>query len=513
MAKTPSIKLYNLVKSLSGSEKRYFKLFVTTKEKGNNKYARLFDAIDAQIAFDDEELRQSIYGDAPIETRKYSELKSYLYDLILKSLQSYDEKSSVDYKLKNMLLAVRTLFKRSLFEDCKDILKKAKKTAREYEDFNTLIEILDWEKRIAYTQTDIAFLDKELNRISDEEKKYIEQLNNVSAYRSVFFKILVSLRKDYYGKSDQQKKELERAVGSPLMKSIEEASSNKAKILFYRIQSIYFFANSEFNKFYDTSKLLLNFMENNDRLLKEDVSEYISALNNHIVSCGILKNYKEVRGTLEKLSKVRPITKDDTVKIGRQYYMNKFRLCITSGEFAEGLEELKKHLKEIEKADKKLFNKNSFYFQYFCIYFGSEDFNSALNVLNEWLSVMAGSVERKDLQSLARILNLIIHYELGNTILLDSLLRSTYRYLNKENRLSEIEKKLMNFIKEANQIQSKKENKQALEKLRADFEGLSNTPAYGIFGIFDLDAWIESKITGESFASVVQKKFKERAPA
>ena len=508
MAKTPSNKLFKLIKSLSGSEKRYFKLFITTKDKGHNKYAQLFDAIDAQIEFDEEALRHSIYGSKTIETRKYSELKSYLYDLILRSLQSYDEKSSVDYKLKNMLLGVRTLFKRSLFEDCKDILKKAKKAASGYEDFNTLIEILDWEKKIAYAQTDIAFLDKELDRISGEEKKYLEQLNNISAYRSVFFKILVSLRKEVYSKSDQQKKELERAIRSPLMKNIDSALSIKAKILFYRIESIYFFSSSAFNKFYESSKVLSSLMENNSWMLKEDVSEYISALSNHIVSCGILGKYAEVRETLDKLKKIRPITKDDSVKISRQYYMNKFRLCINSGEFAEGREELKKHLKEIEKADRKLFNKNSFYFQYFCIYFGSKDYNSALKVLNEWMDVMTGSVERKDLQSLARILNLIIHYELGNTILLDSLLRSTYRYLNKENRLSEIEKRIMNYIKEAGQSQSRKENRKALEKLKADFEDLSNTPTSGgIFGIFDLEAWIESKISGKSFAEVVQQKF------
>ena len=509
MAKTPSSKLFNLVKSLSGSEKRYFKLFVSSKERGNNKYGQLFDAIDVQTKFDDEALRQVIYGNEPIETRKYSELKSYLYDLILKSLQSYDEKASVDYKLKNMLLGVRTLFKRSHFEDCKDILRKAKKIATEYEDFNTLIEILDWEKKIAYTQTDIAFLDKELDRISEEEKKYLLQLKNISEYRSIFFKILVSLRKDVYNRSDKQKLYLQEVIKDTLMESIEKATSFNAKLLFYRIESIYYFSLSQFHKFYESSKKLLTLMEDNVQALKEDVSEYISALNNHIVSCGILKNYTEVRETLDKLISVEPLTKDDSVKISRQYYMNKFRLCITSGEFEEGAVELKKHLKEIEKADKKLYNKNSFYLQYFCIYFGSKDYDNALGILNEWMSEMSGSVERKDLQSLSRILNLIIHYELGNTVLLDSLLRSTYRFLNKENRLSELEKKFINFIKEAVQVQSKKQNKQALEQLKSEFEGLSKLPDYGIFDLFDINAWLESKISGQRFAEVVKKKFQE----
>ena len=93
MPKTPSSKLYNLVKSLSGSEKRYFKIFVNSQGSKDNKYLQLFDAIDVQEEFDDELLKALVYGEEPIQSRKYSELKAYLYELILRSLQSYDEKS------------------------------------------------------------------------------------------------------------------------------------------------------------------------------------------------------------------------------------------------------------------------------------------------------------------------------------------------------------------------------------------------------------------------------------
>ena len=245
-------------------------------------------------------------------------------------------------------------------------------------------------------------------------------------------------------------------------------------------------------------------------MLKEDVSEYISALNNHIISCGRLGKFTEVRGTLDKLNKVKPITTDDELKIHRQYFMNKFRLCISTGEFEEGGKELKRHLKAVEEFDQKLFIKANFYFQYFCIYFGIGNFKEALNSLNDWLK-MSESVERKDLQSLARILNLIIHYELGNTMLLDSLLRSTYRYLNKANRLSAFERKMMNFIKEASKPHSKKEMQQILETLKQDFEELSRQPSYGVFDLFDIIAWLESKINGKPYAEVVKYRFQQQS--
>ena len=505
MAKTPSNKLFHLVKSLSGSEKRYFKLFVSAKENGNNKYDQLFDAIDTQAEFNDDALRLTIYGDEPIETRKFSELKAYLYDLILKSLQSYDEKSSVDYKLKNMLLGVRTLFKRSHFDDCKDILKKAKKLALTYEDFNSLIEILDWEKKIAHTQTDISFLDKELDRIAIEERKYLQQLINISNYKNTFFKILVSLRKDV-SRSERQNKALQDLISDPLFGNEEQAGSYKSKILLYRSTSLYHFSRSDFNTFHIDCAKLVQLMESNEKMLKEDVSEYISVLNNYIISCGVLNKFEEINTALDKLKNITPITLDDAAKIHRQYYLNKLKLCITSGQFEEGLAEMKNHLKEIEKFDQNQFLKNNFYFYYFNIHFGNEDFDGALAWINKWL-MLPDSSDMNDLQGLARILNLIVNYEIGNTILLESLLRSTHRYLKNENQLSALEKRIIDFIKQMNNPLTKKEKKEAFSGLREDYKKISTDQHIGVLENFDFDAWFASKINNRKFAEEVKLKF------
>ena len=73
MPKTPSHKLFNLVKSLSGSEKRYFKLFVNKNQTGkDNKYILLFDALDTQENYDDEALREIVYPNQTIQSRKFS---------------------------------------------------------------------------------------------------------------------------------------------------------------------------------------------------------------------------------------------------------------------------------------------------------------------------------------------------------------------------------------------------------------------------------------------------------
>jgi len=511
MPKTPSNKLFNLVNSLSGSEKRYFKLFVNKNQTGkHNKYILLFDSIDAQDVYDDEALRKIVYSNEPIQSRKFSELKNYLYELILKSLQGYDEKTSIEYKLKGMLLSIKVLFKRSHFEECKEMMQKAKKLAVRYEAFEHMLEILTWEKKIAYTQIDVNFLDKELDRIQEEEKQYLSQLEDLSVYQNIFFKVLISGKQNALLRSEDKIKYLKEILDHPLMQNVEKAKAHRAKILFHRIKSIYFYSLSDYEEFYQSGKKILEVMESKPHLLQEDVSEYISALSNFTHSCNFLNKNKEVEKCLDKFLKIKSLTVDDELKIHRQYYQNKFNLCLRKGDFEEAEKELDKHLVEVERFDKKLFERGSFYFTYFYIYFGNEDHEKALENLNEWLN-LPRSVEREDLQSLARILNLMIHYEMKNTILLESLLRSTQRFLNKRDRMYKFEKEMLGVIQSSMKVHTEKELREAFIQLKNELENLSKIPSENaMFEYFNFSAWIESKINNKSFAESIKELYEKK---
>lgn len=508
MPKTPSSKLYDLIKSLSGSEKRYFKLSVRGDER-DNKYLRLFEAIEKQDEFDEESLKQEIYGNEPIESRKYSELKSYLYDLVLRALQQYDEKGSIDARLKAYLLDIRVLFKRSHFGECFERMQKARKIALKYEHFTALLELLQWEKKIAYAQTNIARLDRELHRIREEEQHYLHQQELIAKYRNLLLELLIALRKDASQRSEVQAARLKTLMEDPLLKTQPAGTSYHAQVLYYRIHGVYYYSQQNFQKFFESSKTLLEFMDSQAHFLKEDVSEYISALYNFIFSCGWLKAYKELESGLDKLRNVSPITLDDELKVHRQYYMAKFSYCILKGDFAEGKKALVTHQRALEKFPDPAFRKNTFFFQYFYIHFGNGNYEEALNNLNDWLN-LTGSIERKDLQSLARVLNLILHYEMGNSLLLDSLLRSTYRYLRKQERMFKYEQLMLNFFRSLGRIAGRSEIKKVFLQLKEDLQSVFDLPSEKpMLEIFDIQSWVESKIKQKDFAEVKAERFRE----
>ncbi len=507
MPKIPSERLYSLVKSLSAPEKRYFKVFIGESHSAS-KYRRLFEAIERQEVFDDEALSGMVYPGETIGSRKYSEMKAYLYQLILKSLQSYDADTSVDFRIKRQLQSVRVLFKRARYEECKSLIARTRKLARQYEDFTSTVELLHWEKQVAYAEMDVAFFNDQLSRIDREESNCLRQLGNLSDYRNIFFKLYISIRTENFLRSEDKITYLREMIRQPLMRDPAQALSHQAKVLYHRIFTLYYYSLLDMKRFNVSGKQLLEVMESHPLLLQEDISAYISALSNFALSCGLLGDYEAVRSCLQKFKTIRPKTLDDEIKIHRSYYTYLFGLCIYTGDFRAGVTALEQHFEEIRQLDHHLFETSSFYFQYFYIYFGARDYDKALRYLNRWLG-LPKSIERQDMQSLAKIINLVLHYELGNTMLLEYLLQSTYRYLKQRERLLEFERRILQFIREALRIKTTTELRDAFSRLRAGLLELSSVPSEeAMLRYFDIISWLESKISGRDFAAVVQERYR-----
>ena len=501
MSKKHSDKLYKLIKSLSTAEKRYFKVVANKKGDSNNKYIVLFDAIDAQESFDDLTLMELVYKEEQIKSRKYSELKGYLYDVILKSLQSYDERSSVFNRISNIMSNVDVLFKRGHMQLCKEELRKAKKLASLYEDFTTLYEILKWEKWIAHTMIDVDFLQSELERIAKEESEYIGQLNLLSKYRNLFLELYLKI------KSGGKVEDVQHIVDSKLLQQ-ESFNSHRAHVICYRAKALLAYMQKHQDGFQNYSRELIRIMESKPHFLKVEVSEYISALHNYCVSCGSKRDYDELYLANEKMLDIVPLNMDDKIKIHRQYKQVYFSWCIKTGEFEKAKESLPDHFKKIATFKTKIFDDHQFYFHYAYIHFGCGDYDEALYYLNNWLN-LPNTIDNPNLQMLSRVFNLILHFELGNTILLESLIKSTYRFLKKGNHLQEIERAFLSFINSLTKAQNKKVQLQCFQKFKHQLLSISNNSEARISS-FDLMAWVDSKLLNMAFGDIVKNNLNKQ---
>jgi hypothetical protein len=510
MAKTPSQKLFQIIHHLTPAEKRYFSLRYAKSQEEDNKYIKLFNVIEKMETLNEAALQKAIYGTKKVEGKKFSELKNYCYQLILSTLQDYDNENSVEYKLKNQLLQIKSLYKRAFYEDAQIMIEKTFKLAIQYEQFETILELLRWKKQIAYAKGDIDFFDKELESIANQEKTYLEKIQNIQFYKNSFHRVYTAIRKYRLLDNKELQVVLQEVSDAEEFSGIDKAISFSAQIIYLRVWSLCSYALRDNERFYQHGKLLLELMLSKPELLKEDISEYISANSNFVVACMLTERTAETMTALENFKLVTPKTNDDKLKVHRQYYQGIFELCQNTGDFDKGYKMMHLHLKERQQFDLQVFNTQAFYYAYFYMSFGSGHYDEALDYLNEWLS-SERTVDRMDLQALAQLLSLIIHFEKGNTILLESLLRSTARYLNKRSKVTEFEREIIKFIRKASVSINRKELRELAENVKTSLVALSEDSSQGSFTqYFDFVAWIESKMTSQSFATIVQQKFQSK---
>ncbi|MCB0639413.1 MAG: hypothetical protein KDC54_22460, partial [Lewinella sp.] len=91
----------------------------------------------------------------------------------------------------------------------------------------------------------------------------------------------------------------------------------------------------------------------------------------------------------------------------------------------------------------------------------------------------------------ARVLNLLIHYELGHHALLESLLRSTPKYLRARRALYTTEKALFRYLGKLLKTVDKAEKHQLTNDFRQALDTLFQDPKERrVFDYLDLRAWL-----------------------
>ncbi|MGZ4061122.1 MAG: hypothetical protein ACXVPU_18975, partial [Bacteroidia bacterium] len=142
-----SDELHKLIKSLSQSEKRFFKIYASRHIIGDkNNYVSLFDAIAAQKNYDESSVKEKFKNER--FTDRFAAVKNYLHQLILKSMRNFHAASTIDIELKEMLIDIDFLYQKGLYKQCQKLHKKAEKLAIEADKKTRLLEILEWKAKL-----------------------------------------------------------------------------------------------------------------------------------------------------------------------------------------------------------------------------------------------------------------------------------------------------------------------------------------------------------------------------
>jgi hypothetical protein len=499
-----SNELFNLIKSLSKSEKGYFKKFSALHIIGKqNKYLKLFSLIDKQKVYDEKTVKDAFNGD-PFAVQLHV-AKNYLHKMILKSLNQYYQDSTISIRLNNLINTALILYRKGLFDESWKVLLKCKTNAIKNEKYESLLLILNLEKKLMAELYPREYSDKAIKNTAEKinvNKKILSILN--------FEDDLNKLRALYHLESITRKK-VETEPYDKIMNGSGDSIRGEefeSKLYFYEKLLFYSWAIADDLKTLEYSKKLTRLLESNPEYIKEFTNDYVSVLNMYLNAILFLKNYGEGDKIIKNLNSLKPLS----LKLQNRIQIMVFNFVLTKYIFAGQFEKCLKLIPQIEGLlkllpyDERKSNEEKFNYSLSYVYFGLGNYEIALQYINKILNDKDKNT-KIDLLSFAHILNLILHYELNNTELLPYIIKNTYRFFLRRKKLYNFEREILGFIRIIPDLMTKQQQIDAFQEIKENIIKITKDPYERIaLDYFDFISWLESKIEGKKFSDVVKHK-------
>jgi hypothetical protein len=499
--------LFQLIRTLSKNEKGYFKKYASKHTVGEqNNYIRLFDAIENQDTYDEQKIKLQFRGETFI--RHLPSEKNYLYNLILRSLGEFHSESSSEKQLRDLVHSIELLYDKGLYKQCKKLLDRAKKIAVRFEKPLARLQLHEWESKILIALAQLENLETFAGESKTEQAQLIDQFYNYSEYRRLEEKMFLLSKKSGFPRNKTERARYERIIRHPLIRNGKNATLFRSKLHFYNIQSYYHDVLGKHKESYRFRKMLVDFAEKQPHMVNDDQHRYVIALNNLLNSQDEMGLQEDCEITISKLAALK--TKSMNIRSRVFGYTWNIRMTqnITSGNFKK----LVSNAKEIEDGLKLYAHllhpefKLAFKYQFFYGYFGVGDYSNALKWINQLLNDDTAKI-RAEIYFFGRIMNLILHFEMGNTDLLAYNIRNTYRLFIKQKRLFRFETTILNFIRRSGKYNTPSELREGFFELKNQLEELQHDPyEKQTLSFFDIISWLQSKITKKSFAEIVKEK-------
>lgn len=490
--KAPTPFLYELVKSLTKSEKRYIKVQAGHGEKD---YIQLMDALLVQKAFDESRLIEENKGANFLKHLAVN--KRYLYELLLKSLTRFDQKKLED-RILTQVNAANVLIGKGLFKAALRELRKGQKVAEKFEFFELRIMLCGIEKKLLSGQRLKKQNDQAIHQVFRVEKNCLEQLTNTNEYWYLAQQITQFQLRFQKIQNREQQQHLESLTQLSQFRDIALATNFRSKLYFHQANATYQFMRGNVEQAYEINRLFLDLLEANPHFLKLYAERYIATLNNMLIDSLVIGKYHILTDGLDRLvmTAKRPefkSLKNIESRVFRQRYLLLLNWSLSQRDFEKALKWIPEIELGLQQFGKKIEKHHRITFYYLSAYllFQNRYFGEALKWNNLILNESKEDVV-KEIFYFARVLNLLIHYELENYTLLESLLSSTPKYLKSRRTLFATEKALFRFLGKMLNAADKAEKKQLIADFRVQLEGFSRqAEEQRVFNYLDLKSWLK----------------------
>ncbi len=490
---TPQSDVFDLIKSLSPTGKRYFKIYAQAiGGRESSGYLKLFDFLDTLPVYDESLVKKKFKNERFI--RQLSVLKNYLYDLILRSMVHGSREYHPAAEMQMQLASVQLLYEAGLHKSCIKRIRKLKEKAGQQEEFGVWDKLCDWEIRILMNEANTSEAIVKAEEQIEVQKKRLADLN---------FKLKSLQVYDYTNKgelfTETKKGKLPDLYTALDQKPPHEADCGILGKYYYHtaLKILSKQLSKEKEELFHAGKAM-RLLESNPHFLEANMRLYITVMYNYSIVLTSQKKFSLLKDFVQEKKKLIRQLSDERHRelkhVAEVMLFNITILLYINGE----LPALPRN--SVAIAQKYIAQSrnyaNAFHILELCrnmmnALFMDEAYEDALFFLNE---VLNNNRYKQVPLAYARMRywELFIHHELGNAQMVKSLTNNLIRLLRKQQLIKSFDQKFISFLKTTEPA-----NKAALlHQLISDLE--KNNPSSTFSIIQDeipLETWLMKKLS------------------
>lgn len=513
MAKQRTDDLIQLIRTLTQGEKRQFRLFAKRNSSSDDLlFLQLFDVLDKKGEYDEAAILKKIPS---VKKEQLPNLKAHLYGQLLTSLRLLGRGRNEDILLRENIDYAHVLYDKGLYRQALDLLAKNKEKALAGEFKSLALEMLEFEKLIEgqYITRSIEGRAQELSEQTLAISRALSQTHEFSNLALQMYGLYLRIgfvrnERDYYF--------VKEFFNARLPKARFEELDFTGKIYFCQSHVWLHHICQEFAACYRYAQRWVDLFSENPAMRELHPVFYLKGLHNLLSALFNSLHDERFEVALRQLEAF-PMQVDfiQNRNVEGLYHLyrniHQINAFYLNGDYSAGVKIIP-GLSEL--LDTNPFNWDAnrilvFQYRIACLYFGNGDHSRAIDFLNKIINQKTIDY-RADIQCFARILNLIAHFELGNSELVEYQVKSVYRFLLHVEDLQQVQREIFQFLRKMPNTQP--------AALQQEFRHLherlvplqANAFERRPFLYLDIISWLESKLENRAIKDIIREKSEAR---
>jgi tetratricopeptide (TPR) repeat protein len=459
--------LFSLTKSLTKSEKRYFRIGQNF-QKGDKAYMKMYDLLETADYFNDDLINAINIELNPISIEP---ARKHLSKVLLEALSDFEREKAVESQLWRYYQNSITLYNKGLHQAAMRYILKGERLAYEHEK-HLFLNLLNTKKiEFMMHQQFIDWDESQLVLAHEESRDAIATAEAIQQHTSLYEILLCRYWKNGTIRSTREQAMLNDLIlEEHLTITNSKHSSFESKTTHLHFQSVFFLVTGDvegsLNIFYELDGLY----QTHPKSWNNSPQYYIQFLNGILQTLRRIEQFEKMLFFLNRLKSLPNISEYQNLCIRYQVFEHELHILIAKG---NGFDILS-YLKSLPNENDKHFlltpyqTKVQWWFTLARAYFETGMYNHALRYINLVINNSHNPINHLQYVTF-RILKLMVHFHIGDYDYLNYEMRSIERKLKKVNQWYRTEKCIISLLR-------KEINLGSISILKEELLNLKNDP-------------------------------------